>query len=75
MCIYGGRSDLELTDEYIVPYSWTGKPVLKGASCRDCEDVTKRFEQKVARDLWGDAPSYSGQLKITAPGPAMCFCG
>jgi hypothetical protein len=29
--------------------------VIRNASCRDCANITKKFEQDVARDLWGDA--------------------
>lgn len=28
--------------------------MLKEASCRKCEDVTKKFEQQVAREMWGE---------------------
>lgn len=55
VCIYCGAKDRPLRDEHIVPYSLSGTHVLRDASCPQCEDMTKRFEQKVARDLWGDA--------------------
>lgn len=29
--------------------------ILEGASCHPCADITKKFEQDVARELWGDA--------------------
>jgi hypothetical protein len=54
-CIYCGARDIRLTDEHIVPYSLGGVHVLREASCDTCADITKKFEQKVARDLWGDA--------------------
>lgn len=54
-CIYCGVVDAELSDEHIVPYSLGGSHVLRKASCGRCADITKKFEQKVARDLWGDA--------------------
>lgn len=54
-CIYCGATQTILTDEHIVPYSLGGKHVLRKASCLRCADMTKKFEQKVARDLWGDA--------------------
>ena len=54
-CIYCGESDVALTDEHVVPYSLGGSHVLKGSSCGRCADITKKFEQKVARDLWGSA--------------------
>lgn len=54
-CIYCGRSDITLTDEHIVPLSLGGQHVIREASCLACADITKRFEQDVARGLWGDA--------------------
>ena len=54
-CIYCGATGVELTDEHIVPYSLGGSHVLRDASCLRCADMTKKFEQRVARDLWGDA--------------------
>jgi len=44
-----------LSDEHIVPFSLGGKHVIREASCSDCANITKKFEQRVARDLWGDA--------------------
>lgn len=46
---------MPLTREHIVPYSLGGHHVIDGASCAKCADITKRFEQDVARELWGDA--------------------
>lgn len=54
-CIYCGATDSVLSDEHVVPYSLGGSHVLRKASCGRCADITKKFEQKVARDLWGDA--------------------
>jgi HNH endonuclease len=54
-CIYCGRTATRLTDEHIVPYSLGGLHVIRDASCDECSDITKKFEQRVARDLWGDA--------------------
>lgn len=54
-CIYCNAKDAKLTDEHILPYSLGGFHVIREASCLDCADVTKKFEQKIARDLWGDA--------------------
>jgi hypothetical protein len=54
-CIYCGKRDLRLTDEHIVPLSLGGQHILEGASCLACADITKKFEQDVARGLWGDA--------------------
>lgn len=55
VCIYCGAVDVPLRDEHIVPYALGGTHVLRQASCARCEDMSKKFEQKVARDLWGDA--------------------
>lgn len=54
-CIYCGACDMRLTDEHVVPYSLGGQHILERASCDICANITKRFEQDVARDLWGDA--------------------
>lgn len=54
-CIYCGATGVRLTDEHIVPYSLGGSHVIREASCLSCADITKRFEQRAARDLWGDA--------------------
>ena len=54
-CIYCGAQDRRLGDEHVVPYSLGGTHVIRKASCPQCENMTKKFEQKVARDLWGDA--------------------
>ena len=54
-CIYCGDINAELSDEHIVPYSLGGSHVLRKASCDSCAEITAKFEQKVARDLWGDA--------------------
>ena len=54
-CIYCGTTNTALTDEHVVPYSLGGSHVLRKASCGRCANITKKFEQKVARDLWGDA--------------------
>jgi hypothetical protein len=54
-CIYCGRNDTRRTDEHVVPFSLGGQHVLLDASCDSCADITKRFEQDVAREMWGDA--------------------
>lgn len=54
-CIYCGATGVRLNDEHVVPYALSGTHVLREASCATCEDMTKKFEQQVARDLWGDA--------------------
>lgn len=55
VCIYCGAKDRPLRNEHVVPYSLGGTHVIRNASCPTCENITKIFEQKVARDLWGDA--------------------
>jgi len=54
-CIYCGNSHATLTDEHIVPLSLGGQHIIRKASCLSCADITKRFEQDVARGLWGNA--------------------
>ena len=54
-CIYCARKHVPLTDEHVVPLALGGVHILKGASCHACADITKKFEQDVARELWGDA--------------------
>ena len=69
-CIYCGAIDVELSDEHIVPYALGGSHVLRKASYSRCADITKRFEQRVAWDLWGDARiAYDMPLrrKLTRP--------
>lgn len=46
---------MPLTDEHVVPLALGGVHILEGASCHGCADITKKFEQDVARELWGDA--------------------
>jgi len=54
-CVYCRTIGVRLTDEHIVPYAIGGSHVLREASCTACAKVTAYFEQRVARDLWGDA--------------------
>jgi hypothetical protein len=53
-------NNVKLTDEHIVPYSLGGQHVLLDASCAACCGITKKFEQEVARGLWGDARTSYG---------------
>lgn len=55
VCIYCNRAVPNLTDEHIIPLSLGGQHLIQKASCLVCADITKKFEQDVARDLWGDA--------------------
>jgi hypothetical protein len=59
-CIYCGRADVKLTDEHFLPLSLGGQHVIEKASCHSCADITKKFEQHVARDMWGDARNSYG---------------
>lgn len=52
-CIYCGATDCRLTDEHIIPYALNGTLVLPQASCDACSEITKRFEQVVARSMYG----------------------
>src|SRR5271157_403593 len=54
-CIYCGATGVRLTDEHIVPLSLGGAHILEAASCDNCAKITTRFENDVARGLWGDA--------------------
>ena len=54
-CIYCGETGVPLTDEHVVPLSLGGQHILEKASCTRCADITKKFEQHVAREMWGDA--------------------
>lgn len=54
-CIYCGSRDVRLTDEHFLPLSLGGRHVIAKASCDNCADITKKFEQAVAREMWGDA--------------------
>jgi hypothetical protein len=61
-CIYCGahRNDVKLTDEHIVPFSLDADVYLKEASCMPCADITKRFEQHVARSIFGHHRIHKG---------------
>lgn len=52
-CVYCGATGCELGDEHIVPLSLGGHLKLYDASCKSCEDITKKFEQIVARNMFG----------------------
>lgn len=54
-CIYCGKTETELTDEHFLPLSLGGQHIIENASCLKCADITKKFEQDVAREMWGDA--------------------
>lgn len=52
-CIYCGATDVRLSDEHIVPYSFNGTLILPKASCASCADTTKKLEQIVGRAMYG----------------------
>lgn len=52
-CIYCGQTEGKLSREHIIPFSLGGNLVLPYASCATCADKTKRFEQIVARSIYG----------------------
>src|SRR5450830_1192 len=51
-CIYCGCIE-GLSDEHIVPYSFNGNFVLDESSCKECSEITSKFELRVARMLYG----------------------
>jgi HNH endonuclease len=55
VCIYCGARGVKLTDEHVIPLSLGGFHILEGASCKECADITTKFERDVAREMWGDA--------------------
>lgn len=52
-CIFCGSADHVLTDEHIIPLALNGNLILPEASCHACADITKKFEQTVARLIYG----------------------
>lgn len=75
-CIYCGVKNAQLTDEHIVPYSLGGQHVIRKASCLKCANITKKFEQKVARDLWGDArASFNAPSRRKKERPSIMYMG
>lgn len=48
-CIYCKRSDVELSEEHIIPFGINGNQVLLDASCPDCSKITSAFEFDVLR--------------------------
>lgn len=48
-CIYCRTTAGVLQKEHIIPLGLNGEHLLLHASCNDCADITKRFEQEVLR--------------------------
>jgi hypothetical protein len=42
-----------LHDEHVIPLSLNGAMIIKEASCSNCANITKRFEQTCARTMFG----------------------
>lgn len=55
VCIYCGSKGgtLGLTREHTVPFSLGGTLVLPKSSCRKCAEITRDFEQTIARTMLG----------------------
>lgn len=52
-CIYCGASNVELTDEHIIPFSLGGIMELPKSSCKPCAKITHEFEYTCARQIFG----------------------
>jgi hypothetical protein len=50
-CIYCGATDKPLDREHAIPYGLNGPWTLLRATCRDCADITHRFERDVLRSM------------------------
>lgn len=51
-CIYCGSTTPPLTKEHIIPESLGGNLTLRDSSCEVCRDITRRNEQKIAREVF-----------------------
>jgi len=62
VCIYCGRSgkDQKLTTEHVIPKSLKGYIKLPLSSCKECADITKRFEGVCARRMLGEFRIHTG---------------
>jgi HNH endonuclease len=52
-CIYCDASNVELTDEHIIPFSLGGIMELPKSSCKPCAKITHAFEYTCARQIFG----------------------
>lgn len=52
-CVYCGSRESPLSDEHIIPFALNGIWTLPESSCLKCADITKKFEQSVARTMYG----------------------
>ena len=49
VCIYCGTTSRKLTDEHIIAYGLNANAILPKASCEDCNNITKKIEERVLR--------------------------
>jgi len=61
-CIYCGASgpDVKLQREHVFPYALGGRFSLLEASCAACADVTKKFEEYCADNIFNDVRVHHG---------------
>ncbi|CAM5380668.1 hypothetical protein FALB51S_01885 [Frigidibacter albus] len=54
-CIYCDATDVELTDEHVVPYALgANAQVLLKSCCKTCQGIIQPYEQRVLRNQLGD---------------------
>lgn len=53
MCIYC-YATADLTTEHIIPHSLGGTVKLPASSCRECANITSKFELRLARRMYGN---------------------
>ncbi len=59
-CIYCLKTNCELSDEHVVPFSLGGDVLLPKASCSKCATITSQFELQVARKILGSYRTRTG---------------
>jgi hypothetical protein len=52
-CIYCNATDVQLTDEHVIPFGLGGTVVLPKASCKACAGKTAALEQTIQRMILG----------------------
>lgn len=72
-CIYCGTRTGPFGDEHIIPYSIWGKLVLPRSSCKECEKITCRFEQVVAKQILGPFRAALEAPSRRKPSPTLRF--
>lgn len=60
-CIYCGAlaTEVELTDEHIIPYSLGGDAVILRGSCKTCAAETARIENELGRKVYWDLRTHA----------------